>query len=162
MSVMIVGMAAAGCATGPEVTTVVRETFSIGAIDDTSRKTIGNVAVEDLGETQWVVTSVQVQACGGPLPVGLEVERRTTKGEKHIATIPVHETVDPFDGLYVRKLKITNSTKHSIRLNHVDGVLVDAAGNHNELMTGSTLRHDLLARRLCRSIEALIDSLREA
>ena len=37
---------------------------------------------------------------------------------------------------------------------------VDAAGNDNELMTRSALRHDLLARRPCRSTEALIDSLR--
>ena len=94
------------------------------------------------------------------LPVGREVERRTTKGEKYIQTIPVYETVHPFDGLYLRKLKITNSTKHNIRLNRVDAVLVDAAGNDNELMTRSVLRHDLLARRPCRSTEALIESLR--
>ena len=160
MSILIAGMAATGCTTGPEVKTVVRETFSIEAIDSTSRQTIGNVTVEDLGETRGVVTSVQVQACDGPLPVGREVERRTTKGEKYIETIPVYETVDPFNGLYVRKLKITNSTKHNIRLNHVDAVLVDAAGNDNELMTRSALRHDLRARRPCRSTEALIDNLR--
>ena len=51
----------------PEVKTVVRETFSIEPIDGIWRQTIGNVTVEDLGETQGVVTSVQVQECDGPL-----------------------------------------------------------------------------------------------
>ena len=47
-----------------------------------------------------------------------------------------------------------------MRLNRIDAVLVDAAGNDIELMSKSTLRQDLFARRPCPSTKGLIESLR--
>ena len=98
MPILIVGVAAAGCSTGPEVKTVVQETFSIEAIEGTSRQTIRNVTVEDLGEAQKVFTPVTVQACDGPLLLYRQVERTTEEGETYVEQYPAFETVDPFEG----------------------------------------------------------------
>ena len=158
--ILLVGMTVAACATGPEVKTVVQETYSIEAIDGTSRQTIENFTVEDLGEARRVITPVQVQACDGPLLLYRRVKRIGEEGEEYVERHPAFETVDPFEGIYVRRLKIRNETGHTVRLNRIDAVLVDAAGNDNELMTKSALRQDLLARRSCPSTEGVIESVR--
>ena len=158
--IAIVALAAAGCASGPETRTIIQETFSIEAIEGTSRQIIGNVTVEDLGEAQQIIPPMEVQACDGPFLLVREVTRKTNEGEKYIEEYPVLETVDPFQGIYVRRLKIGNDTEHTMRLDRIDAVMVDAAGNDNELMTKSALRMDILAKRPCPSTQGLIEYLR--
>ena len=157
---LVVTLVSEGCATGPQVKTIVRDTFSIEAIEGTSRQTVGNVTVEDLGEAQGILTPVEVQACDGPFLVTRKLKRITKEGEEYTEEHPVLEIVDPFQGVYVRRLKIRNDTEHTMRLNRIDAVLLDAAGNDNELMTKSMLGQDLLARRPCPSTRGLIENLR--
>ena len=157
---LLVSIAAAGCATGPEVKTVVQESFSIETVGDTSRQTIGAITIEDLGEARNVVHPMQVQACDGPRLKFDRVKRTTKEGKKYFKRYPVHETVDPFHGIYLRKLRLRNDTGHVLRLNRIDAVLLDAAGNDNELMTKAGLRHHLRATRPCQSTEGLVQSLR--
>ena len=150
------------CATGsePQIKITTQETFSIETISGTSRQTIGNVTVKDLGEPRSIIQAVRVQACEGSLLRYGRKETKTKEGKRFIKKYPVFENVDPFDGIYLRKLRIRNDTGHVLRLNRIDAVLLDAAGNDNELMTKSALHHDLRARRPCSSTEGLIGSLR--
>ncbi len=160
ISALLVSIAAGGCATGPQEKTVVEETFFIETVGDTSRQTIGAVTIEDLGEARNVVQPVEVQACDGLRLKFHRVKRTTKEGKKHFERHPVHETVDPLHGFYLRKLRLRNDTGHVLRLNPIDAVLLDAAGNDNELMTKAELRHHLRASRPCQSTEALVQSLR--
>lgn len=158
--VLVVALASAGCASGPQVKSIIQDSYSIEAIEGTSRQTIGNVTIEDVGEAHEIVTPMQVQACDGPFLITRKVKKVTRKGKEYIEERPVLETVDPLQGIYVRSLKIRNDTEHTMRLNRIDAVLVDAAGNDNELMTKSALAQDLFARRPCPSTESLIENLR--
>ena len=160
ISALLVSIAAGGCATGPQEKTVVEETFFIETVGDTPRQTIGAVTIEALGEAQNIVQPMEVQACDGPRLKFRRVERKTEEGKKYFKRHPVHETVDPFHGIYLRKLRLRNDTSHVLRLNRIDAVLLDAAGNDNELMTKAGLRHHLRASRPCQSTEALVQSLR--
>ena len=123
----------------------------------------GLVATRALGASVFELLDnvrVEVQACDGPLLLDRRAKRIGEEGEEYVERYPAFETVDPFEGIYVRRLKIRNETGHTVRLNRIDAVLVDAAGNDNELMTKSALRQDLLARRSCPSTEGVIESLR--
>ena len=160
ISVLLVSIAAGGCATGPQEKTVVQETFFIETVGDTSRQTIEDVTIEDLGEARNVVQPMKVQACDGPRLKFRRMERTTKEGKKHFKRYPVHEIVDPLHGFHLRKLRLRNDTGHVLRLNRIDAVLLDAAGNDNELMTRAGLRHHLRASRPCQSTEELVRSLR--
>ena len=103
---------------------------------------------------------VKVQACDGHRLKYRRVERKTKNGKKRFQKQPVYETVDPLRGIYIRRLRIRNDTGHVLRLNRMDAVLVDAAGNDNELVTKSALRHRLRAGRPCRSTRELVASVR--
>ena len=123
----------------------------------------GLVATRALGASVFELLDnvrVEVQACDGPLLLDRRAKRIGEEGEEYVERFPAFETVDPFEGIYVRRLKIRNETGHTVRLNRIDAVLVGAAGNDNELMTKSALRQDLLARRSCPSTEGVIESLR--
>lgn len=148
-----------GCATGPQIKSVVEETFSIEASGDTSRQTKENITVEDMGEAQQVVQPMKVQACNGP---HLRYGQREViiSGKKYVKEYPVYETVDPLQGIYIRRFKIRNDTEHVLRLNRIDTVLVDAAGNDNEGITKQVLEQNIRAGRSCSSTEALVRSLR--
>ena len=153
-------VAAGGCASGPQTKTVVEDSFSIESIAGTSRQSIGYVAIEDHGEAHRLVQPVEVQACDGHRLKYRRVERKTKKGGRRVEEVPVFETIDPLRGVYIRRLVIRNATGHVLRLNRMDAVLVDAAGNDNELVTKSRLRRRLRAERPCRSTRGLVASLR--
>lgn len=161
--VMIIALpllAASGCATGPQVKTVVEDSYSIESVGGTSRRSIGNVTIEDRGEAHRVAQPVQVQACDGHRLKYRREERKTKEGERRVEERPVFETVDPLRSVYIRRLMIRNDTGHILRLNRMDAVLVDAAGNDNEFVTKSALRRRLRAERPCRSTRGLVASLR--
>ena len=150
-----------GCASGPQDQTVVQETFAIEAISGTSKQSSGGVTVEDLGEQAQIVPPVRVQACKGRRLLFRTVEKKRKKGGKtYTERRPVYTEVDPFHRLHVRRLKIRNDTEHVLYLDRIGAVLVDAAGNDNEGMSKSMLRHYLRSVRPCPSTEAVIVSLR--
>ena len=160
--ILLSALAIGGCVTEsePRFKTVVHESFSIEPVDRTSRLRLGDVTIDDLGEVNDVVPPLRVQACDGPHLKFTHRERKTKDGKKVVRKHPVFETVDPFEGAYVRRLKIRNDTRHVLHLNRVDAVLLDAAGNDNEMMTKLELRHGLRAMRPCPSTRGIIDSMR--
>ncbi len=160
--ILIPALIVGGCvgASGPQIKTVVRDSFSIETIGETSIQRVGNLTVEDLGEAKNVIQPVRVQACDGSYLKYGRKERKTRNGKRYVRRYPVFETVDPLQGIYVRKLRIRNDTGHVLRLNRIDAVLSDAAGNDNALFTRSALRHSLFATRPCSSTEGVVESLR--
>ncbi len=156
-SVLTVATLGSGCADDgkPRFRTVVADTFAIEAVGDASKQTKRSIAVEDMGEAQQVVRPMQVQACDGP-----HLRYAERKISRKIKQVPVYETVDPLQGIYVRRLKIRNDTDNVMRLNRIDVVLVDAAGNDNEGMSKEILEQNIRAARPCSSTQALVNSLR--
>ena len=150
----------ASCATGPLNETLVKESYSLEAINKNLKRTIGNITVEDLGEPPDVLAPVRVQACKGRRLVFDEVKITRSKGKTHTQRRPVYEEVDPFEGLYVRRLNIRNDSKHSLSLNRVEAVLLDAAGNDNVGMSKAMISRILYRERPCSSTRDLISSWR--
>ena len=156
--VLTVAALGGGCASDgePRFRTVVADTFAIEAVGGASKQTKQRITVEDMGEAQQVVRPMQVQACDGP---HLRYDEKKTKSGR-IRQVPVYETVDPLQGIYVRRLKISNDTNNVMRLDRIDVVLVDAAGNDNEGMSKDVLQQNIKAARPCSSTQALVNSLR--
>ena len=153
----------AGCATQqPETKVVVEEHFAIEPVGDTSVQARADFTVEDLGEALHVVEPVRVQACEGRRLKFVRVKAKGDggTGEPQFRYRPVYEEVDPFEGLYVRRLKIRNDSAHVLSLRRIGAVLEDAAGNDNENLTRATIGRVLHRSRPCRSTHGVVDSLR--
>ena len=160
MPLLLVVMVVGGCETGPQYRSVVHDTYSVEAVGGTQKQTRENITVEDLGEAQKAIQPVRVQACDGPHLLVDERRIEDSEGNVRIRRVPYYESVDPLRGIYVRRLKITNDTEYTLRLNRVDAVLVDGAGNDREGMDRETLEHAIRAERPCPSTHGLIQTLR--
>ena len=177
-----------GCASTPKVRSVVQDTYVIEAVEGTQNQTKENITVVDLGEAQKVVQPVRVQACAGDKH-RIKVTRKytgtvsltETLGEKHvleardkiktykdkdekgnnviITEAPIYEDINPLLNHYVRRFKITNDTEHTLRLDRVDVVLIDGAGNDLEGLDKETLEQNIRAERPCSSSDVLIRTM---
>ena len=159
LPLLALALLASGCETGPQFRSLVRDTYLIEAVGDTRKQTKDAVTVQELGEAQEVVQPVRVQACRGEHLLFNERKISDSEGER-IELVPVYETVDPLQGVYVRRLRITNDTGHTLRLNRVAAVLVDAAGYERDAMDKAALFQNIRAQRPCRSTRGLTETLR--
>ena len=159
MPMLLIVMFVGGCETTPQLRSIVRDTYMVEAVSGTQRQTKENITVEDLGEAQEVVQPVEVQACQGPHLLFDKREYIDSEGNRRTRTVRVMETVYPLRGIYIRRLKITNDTEHTLRLNRVDTVLVDGAGNDREGMDKGLLEQNIRAGRPCPSTDAVLQTL---
>jgi hypothetical protein len=119
-----------------------------------ARQTKSSVTITDLGRvSDQIVPLVNVQACDGSK---LLVSEGTKDGKPVYNN--VMENVDPFSGVYVRRVRIENDTKHSITLGTVDAILVDPNGNDNEMANANTLERLIYANRPCPSTRQLTNA----
>ena len=156
---LIIVMFVGGCETTPQLRSIVRDTYLVEAVGDTQKQTKESVTVEDFGEAQQVVQPVRIQACNGPHLLVDEREYIDSEGNRRVRRVPVYETVDPLSGVYVRRLKITNDTEHTLRFARTDPVLVDAAGNERDGLVKRELAQNIRAGRPCASTDVLIQAI---
>ena len=156
---LILVVLAGGCETTPEFRSVVRDTYSVEAVRGSEQQIQENITVEDMGEAQGIVQPTEVQACNGSHLLAAKKREKDSDGNVFVRRVPVYEIVDPLSGIYLRRLRITNDTQHTLRLAGVDPVLVDGAGNDREGMDRETLAHLIRAARPCSSTYALIQTL---
>ena len=159
LTLVALAMLVTGCETGPQLRSVVRDTYLIEAVSGSRKQTKEAVTVQELGEAREVIQPMRVQACRGEHLLFSETTVIDSEGER-IETVPVYETVDPLFRVYVRRLRITNGTEHTLRLNQVDAVLVDGAGYEHDAMDKATLFQNIRAQRPCPSTRALTQTLR--
>ena len=159
MPMLVVVMFVSGCETTPQLRSIVRDTYMVEAVGDTQRQTKENITVEDVGEAQEVIQPVEVQACQGPHLLYDKREYIDSEGNRRTRTVRVMETVDPLRGIYIRRLKITNNSEHTLRPNQIDTVLVDGAGNNWDGLDEETLEQNIRAGRPCPSTDAVVRTL---
>ncbi len=151
----------AGCATEPVTRVLLVDTYDIVAADDNERKQEkSNVIIEDQGEVEDLIQPVRVQDCIGAHYLYEETEYRDRNGQIRIRRTPVMVDVDPLQGVYVRRLRVTNNTSNVLRLNRADAVMVDAAGNDNEMADFQILAQNIKASLPCPSGDAVARTLR--
>ena len=84
-----------------------------------------------MGTAEKVIAPIRVQKCVGNKLVVTEVEKYATLPSgatmKYTDTEPVFENVDPLDNVYMRRVRIHNTTEHVLHLSMVDVVFVDPA-----------------------------------
>ena len=187
-SPLFIAMFVCGCASTPKVRSIVQDTYVIEAVEGAQNQIKENITVVDLGEAQKVIQPVKVLACVGDKH-RVKVTRKYTGtisltdvlGERHvleardkpktykdkdekgndviITETPIYEEVSPLLNHYVRRFKITNDTEHTLRLDRVDVVLIDGAGNDLEGLDKETLEQNIRAERPCSSTDVLIRTI---
>jgi len=154
----------AACATTgePETRLIHQETFLMTSAEGHPGKiTKRDVTIEDMGEAEGVVQPVSVQACNGASLLYRTVTRTNrVTGEKYNEQVPVMIEVDPLEGVYVRRLRVSNNTSSNLPLNFADVVLVDPAGNDNELVDKLVLGQNIRAQLPCASGYAVEENLK--
>ncbi len=153
----------AACAGGePETKLRHIDTFAIVAAEDHQKKqTKDNVTIEDQGEIEDLVQPVVVQACeGAHLRFNTKRYVNARTGRVSIQKTRVMIKVDPLEGVYVRRFRITNGTPNVLRLDRADAVLVDPAGNDNELADFQILAQNIRAKLPCISGKGVVGTLR--
>lgn len=166
MVVLGASIAFVACETGPQERSRVVDTYVIESAGETT-VTQEDVTVEDLGEVEEVLQPITIQACDDQNPRRLKfvVERtRVTNrvtGQSQVVEkeVAVTEAVNPLAGIYVRRLRISNDTEHTLRLNQIATLLIDPTGQDNEALSRELLYQNIRARRPCASTDILLDSL---
>ena len=72
---------------------------------------------------------------------------------------PLYEEIIPLLNHYVRWFKTKNNNEHTLRLDRVDVVLIDGAGNDLEGLDKETLEQNIRTERPCSSTDILIRTL---
>ena len=150
------------CATTEPVTRVLTfDAFEIVSADDHRKKQEkSNVIMEDQGEAEDVLQAVQVHDCDGA-NYRYEVSEYTDReGRRQTRRTPVMVDVNPLQGVYVRRLRVTNNSPNVLRLSRADAVMVDPAGNDNELADLQILAQNIKADLPCPSGDAVTRNLR--
>lgn len=142
-------------ASEPQTRVRTLDSFAIVTVEDQKAQKVDEVAIQDMGEVKDLIRPIQIQACEGSRLLFKEV--RTSQG---IRRERVMVTVDPLLGVYVRRLRVTNDTTNVLNLNRADAVLVDAAGNDNELADTEIITQNILARFPCGTGQAAANTLR--
>ena len=156
LTVMFVG----NCASYPQVRTIVRDSYVLEMVSDDKVVTKENITVEDVGEAKEAIAPLQVQKCVGTQLVVKVKERKDKEGNVvERKELPVYEDVYPLLDHYVRRLRVTNNTEHTLRLDRVDVVLIDGAGKDWEGLDKETLEQNIRAKRPCSSTGKLVESL---
>lgn len=146
------------CAAGePQTRVRTIDNFALVTVEDQKAQEVDAVAIQDMGEVKDLIRPLQVQACDGTLR---RYNERRTRDGKLISREPVMITLDPLRGVYVRRLRVTNDTTNVLNLNRADAVLVDAAGNDNELADTEIITQNIVARFPCGSGDAAARTLR--
>ena len=157
----ILGSFLAACASDPQTRVLHQDTFTIvSSVDNQKIQKKANVIIEDQGEADQVIQPVRVQACDGAHLLWDEQQYIDAKGRRRVRRVRVMTEVDPLEGVYVRRLRVTNNTPNVLRLNRADAVLVDAAGNDNELADLEILAQNIKATMACPSGDAIVRTLR--
>ena len=118
-----------------------------------------SITIEDKGTAADIISPVTVQACNGNLLLTKTVTKRNSAGYKYDTQVPVFESVDPLSNVYVRRIKINNTTEHLLHLSQIDITLVDPAGNEHEMASKELLREYILGKRPCASTRAVVAAL---
>ena len=162
-AVLMSGCASSG-ADEPEVRIRTVEYFSIIPSDKASmRQEKEQVVVEDKGEALDVVAPLQVQDCNG---VRLRHTPRELTGyddsgwPQYKGGDPVYVAVDPLDGLYIRRVKISSNQEHVLRFGRLDAVLADGAGIDHNAISADILEQSIRARFPCASGNSIVASIR--
>lgn len=161
--VTLVGLFLVGCAANEPVTRVVStDTYEIVPADEMKkRQEKSNVIIEDQGEVEELIAPVRVHACNGAHYAYKEERYRDyVTGKYRTRQVPIMITVDPLAGIYVRGLRVTNNTPNVLRLNRADAVMVDAAGNDNEMADFQILTQNIRAGAPCPSGGAIVRTIR--
>lgn len=159
-SISIIALLSA-CATTsePRFESKIINTYELKALDVSKKiQTKGSITIEDAGDAKNDATPVRIHACDGA-QLRYETKNYTYKGVPMQKQVKVMETVNPLNGLYVRRLKITNNSEHTLRINQVDSVLVDGAGIDHESMSRDLMTQHIRANIPCQSSYAVIKSL---
>lgn len=142
-------------ATGPQTRILTVDSFALVTVESEKALDVDGVTLKDLGETKNLIEPVEVQDCAGGK---LRYERVTRNGVPYDE--PVWIFVDPLERIYVRRFRVTNNTTTTLNISRADAVLVDAAGNDNEMATAEILRQNVLARYPCSSGPVIARTLR--
>lgn len=147
------------CATTsePKFKTKEAHTFELTSLNN-SKQTKGNVTIEDVGEAKKVLAPIKIHACNGT-ELKYETKNYTQNGVPMQKQVKVMQTVNPLEGMYIRRLKITNSGQHTLRMNQIDSVLVDGAGTDHETMSKERLKQKIRARIPCSSNYAVLNAI---
>lgn len=147
------------CAAGePQTRVRTIDNFALVTVEDEKAQEVDEVTIQDMGEVKELIRPVQVAACDG---AHVRYNERRTRDGKLISREKVMVTVDPLRDVYVRRLRVTNDTTNVLNLNRADAVLVDAAGNDNELADKEIITQNLISRFPCGSGRAVAGTLQK-
>ena len=160
LCVTVVLTALTGCEMKPQTRTQTFNTYELVPL--ASSKLIqkkSGLIIEEKGEAKDALQPVKIQACDGPY-LAYDIKRYKDKyGRIHEKKNPVYVTVSPIQGTHVRRIKLTNNTKHVLRFDRMVAVLVDGAGNEREFQTKELLEQGIRAKFQCQSGQILVNSL---
>ncbi len=150
----------AGRATESVTRALLVDTYDIVAADDNERKQEkSNVITADQGEVENLIQPVRVQDCIGAHYLYEETQYKDSSGQIRIRRTPVMADVGPLQGVYFRRLRVTNNTSNVLRLNRADAVMVDATGNDSEMADFQILAQNIKVSLPCPSGDAVARTL---
>ncbi len=148
-------LGACGGGSEPQTRVLTVDSFALVTVKREAVVEVDGVAIKDMGDVQNLVEPIEVQDCAG---ASLRYEQVRRNGV--LQDEPVWVTVEPLEGIYVRRFRVTNDSAATLNISRADAVLVDAAGNDNEVATAEILKQNVLARYPCSSGPAIVRTLR--
>jgi hypothetical protein len=162
--VLFLSLLLISCGTYPQFRTKVSYRYSQAPLThESAEQTKEAITIEDIGASEKIIQPIKVQKCNGSRLAFKTVTkyRYSDTGKKipYEAREPVFETVDPLANIYLRRIRIRNTTEHVLQLTKIDVVFVDPSGNEYEMVPKEFLGNFILSNRPCTSSESIISAL---
>jgi hypothetical protein len=123
------------------------------------KQTKQGVTIEDKGYAGNLSTNIRLQECSNGQLQTERVKKCDKNGQCWYENVPSFVNANPFNGVYVRKIKFHNNTNHILYLNRTDVVLVDAAGTEHEAKTKESLEEYIESLWACSNVKQLTNSV---
>jgi uncharacterized protein YxeA len=160
--ILLIAGILAGCATTeyPIYKSEVYDNFTpVTKSKEESRQTKSSVTITDLGRvTEQIIPPAYVQACEGEKVLYKQVKKTDFLGNVTYVNEEIMESIDPFEGMHIRRISLNNNTGHTIKLVDVDAVLVDPNGNDHAMSSRERLERHINSKRPCSSTRAVISA----